>query len=33
MSELAFLTVEVLVASIAILALVAALLYFVFSEV
>jgi len=33
MSELALLTVEVLVASIAILALVAALLYFVFSEV
>lgn len=33
MSELALLTVEILVASIAILALVAALLYFVFSEV
>ena len=33
MSELALLTVEVSVASIAILALVAAFLYFVFSEV
>lgn len=33
MSELALLTVEVLIASVAVVALVAALLYFVFSEV